>query len=90
LGLNWRVVVAFLLGLSLFPACAATFPYRHWSVHLEEGRLIGAAEDGSDDRDLGETCRKDANGKRRCTLMLNDEFYPMKKEYLRLKAGEKP
>lgn len=74
----------FLLGLICglaVVACAATFPYRHYGLDAAsyDGNLLGP--ESKDDLPL-RVCAPDDQAKGKCVVLLTEEFFRMKQDYL--------
>lgn len=70
-----------VLLLSAIIGCGATFSFRHYGLDAKsyEGTLLGP--DPKQDLELS-VCEPDEVEKGKCIVMLRDEFYRLKLEYL--------
>lgn len=63
-------------------SCAATFPYRYYNFDVENHKLLG----DTPEHDLLEaTCVGKDGDKFPCTIMMTDEAYNLKADYLKTK-----
>lgn len=84
MGITKRDLFAAFAACALLVSCAATFPYRFYFYDFAGHRLMGAAEDGSQDLS-DQVCISVTGGKYPCTVMLTDDYLTMKGDYLKTK-----
>lgn len=75
-----------LLLVIILPACGATFAYKFYGVDAVsyEGNLLG--EKPEDDIPFAR-CKPDDVEKGKCVVMLKEEFFQMKADYLQTKQA---
>lgn len=82
MGLTKRDLLVAFSSCSLLVACAATFPYRHYAYDMGNHVLLGDVPE----HDLvDQVCLRAGGNQFPCMVILTDEFFSMKADYLKTK-----